>query len=380
MERIDDAFVTHLRVPASSKIDYGFLTTKTHSGARIEVWDASGEAGQDYRTTVTQESVGSQAGITAIQAPLSIVDRVAQAEDALRQTWLALAAAILVAFALGLIATRLSTRRDRERFRVRTPVPISRGQRLAHLRDLLYELVVRDIKLRYRRSVLGILWSFINPLFSMLVFVFLSRRVLSLDVPNYPSFVFVGTLAWTWFSSTVVAATGSITGNRELIRRPGFPAAILPVVMVTSNMIHFVLALPVPLIFLLVRGGELSGAILMLPLVIAPQFLLTLGLGYLAATCQVTFRDTQHLLNVLFRLLYFLTPVFYDTKGLPARYQSFYRINPLTHLLAAYRAILIDGRLPEFVSLLMLGILGGVLFWGGYAIFERASHRFVEEL
>jgi lipopolysaccharide transport system permease protein len=307
-------------------------------------------------------------------------NQVREADDPRAETWLTLAITNLAFFVVGLISTRWVARRGGGHVQVQLAKATSRRKQVIQLRDLLYELVVRDIKLRYKRSVLGIVWSFINPLFSMLVFVFLSRRVLSLDVPNYPSFVFVGTLAWTWFSGTVIGATASITGNRELIRRPGFPADILPVVMVTSNMIHFVLALPVPLIFLLFRGGKLTSAILLLPAVIAPQFLLTLGLGYLAATCQVTFRDTQHLLNVLLRLLYFLTPVFYDTKGLSERSQAFYRLNPMTHLLAAYRAILIDGSLPDLFSLLMLGLLGGIIFWWGHAIFQRASVRFVEEL
>jgi lipopolysaccharide transport system permease protein len=253
-------------------------------------------------------------------------------------------------------------------------------RRLIYLRDLLRELVARDIKLRYKRSVFGIAWSLLNPLFQMLVFVFLSRRVLSLDIPNYPSFVYTGVLAWSWFQSALLLTTGAITGNRELVRRPGFPTAILPVVTVTTNLIHFLLALPVPLIFLVLGGGRLTGAILALPLVILLQFLLILGLGYLVATVQVTFRDTQHLLGVFFSLLFYLTPVFYDASMVPARYQTLYRLNPMLHLITAYRAILIQGDLPDLVALLALGVLIGVLLWLGHTVFTRASYRFAEEL
>jgi lipopolysaccharide transport system permease protein len=253
-------------------------------------------------------------------------------------------------------------------------------QQLTYLRDLLRELVVRDMKLRYKRSVLGIVWSLLNPLFQMLVFIFLSRRVLSLDIPNYPSFVFTGVLAWSWFQSAVITTTGAITGNRELVKRPGFPTAILPVVTVTMDLIHFLLALPVLLLFLVLGGGRLTGAILMLPLVILLQFLLVLGLGYLVATVQVTFRDTQHLLGVLLRLLFYLTPVFYDASMVPARYQTLYRLNPMFHLITAYRAILIQGNLPDLRALLALGVLVGVLLWLGHTVFTRASYRFVEEL
>jgi lipopolysaccharide transport system permease protein len=246
--------------------------------------------------------------------------------------------------------------------------------------DLLRELAVREMKLRYKRSVLGIAWSLLNPLFQMLVFVFLSRRVLSLEIPNYPSFVFTGMLSWNWFQTAVIATTSAITGNRELIRHPGFPVAVLPVVTVTTNLIHFLLALPVPMIFLLAGGGRLTGAILMLPLVIMVQFVLILGLGYLVATVQVTFRDTQYLLGVFFSLLFYLTPVFYDASIVSSRYQSLYRLNPLLHLITAYRAILIQGDLPDPRALLTLGVLGGALLWFGHTVFTRASYRFVEEL
>lgn len=254
------------------------------------------------------------------------------------------------------------------------------GRRLVYLRDLVRELVVRDMKLRYKRSVLGIVWSLLNPLFQMLVFMFLSRGVLSLDIPNYPLFVFTGVLVWSWFQPALLQAASAITSNRELIHRPGFPTAILPVITVMTHLIHFLLALPVLLSFLLISGGRLTSAILMLPLVILVQFLLTLSLGYLVATIHVTFRDTQHILGVSLMLLFYLTPVFYDASVLPLRYQVFYRLNPLFHLITAYRAILIYGEMPDIPILLALGALVGLFLWLGHTVFTRASYRFVEEL
>jgi lipopolysaccharide transport system permease protein len=254
------------------------------------------------------------------------------------------------------------------------------GRRFAYLRDLLREMVIRDMKLRYKRSVLGIVWSLLNPLIQMLVFTFLSRGVLSLDIPNYPSFVFTGVLAWNWFQGALFLTAGAITGNRELIRRPGFPTAILPVATVATHLIHFLLALPILLLFLAFGGGRLTSAILVLPLVIVLQFLLILGLGYLVATVHVTFRDTQHILGVFLMLLFYLTPVFYDASILPARYQAFYRLNPMVHLVTAYRAILIQGDLPDSGALLTLAVSVGVLLWLGYMVFRQASTRFVEEL
>jgi lipopolysaccharide transport system permease protein len=228
--------------------------------------------------------------------------------------------------------------------------------------------------------VLGGLWSLINPLFHMLIFMFLSRRVLSLQIPNYPAFVFTGVLAWSWLQSSLQASAGAITASRELVRRPGFPTAILPVVHVTTNMIHFLLALPIPLLLLVLRGGRLTEAVLMLPMVLVPQFLLTLGIGYFLAAIQVTFRDTQHLLQVALRLLFYLTPIFYDASTISDKYQIVFDANPMFHLVTAYREILIQGTLPVTRDLLLLAMLGGALFGLGRIVFRRASYRFAEEL
>jgi lipopolysaccharide transport system permease protein len=249
-----------------------------------------------------------------------------------------------------------------------------------YLRDLIRELVIRELKLRYKRSLLGITWSLLNPLLQMLIFTLLYRNVLKLDIPNYPLFVFSGVLAWTWFQTALTVSTGAITDNRELIRQPGFPVAILPMVSVTTHLIHFLLALPILLIFIILGGGELSAAIIALPLVIGLQFALSLGLGYLVATVHVTFRDTQHLIGVALTLLFYLTPIFYDASDIPQRYRTLYNLNPMVHVITAYRTILIQGDLPNLRLLLILGALVAVLLWLGHRFFTHASYRFAEEL
>jgi len=359
-----DTFVARVHVPAGATIDYGFLITKTNDGATTHTWDADGN--QDYHLVATHD------GFVEVHPMLNMTQSpgLAGAYHAGLPTLVGVS--VLSAVGLSMVARRRPALVDLK--------ALFRRQRFAYLRDLLRELVARDMKLRYKRSVLGVVWSLLNPLFQMLVFIFLSRRVLALDIPNYPSFVFIGVLAWNWFQGTVVAATGAITGNRELIRRPGFPVAILPVVTVTTNLIHFLLALPVLLPFLLAGGGRLTSAILVLPFVVVLQFVLILGLGYLVATVHVTFRDTQHLLIVAFMLLFYLTPVFYDASVVPERAQLIYRLNPMFHLITAYRVILIQGGMPDFRALLPLAAIAAGLLWVGHAVFQRASARFVEEL
>lgn len=253
-------------------------------------------------------------------------------------------------------------------------------RRLAYLWDLLYQMVARDLKLRYRGSVLGVAWSLLNPLAQLLVFSFVFRFVLPLQIPNYTAFLFIGLLVWNWFQASVMGSATVIVDGRTLIRRPGFPVAILPLVSVTANLVHFLLALPILFLFLWLTGIHLQEVVLLLPLLIVLQALFTLGVGYCVATSHVSFRDTQHLVGVFLFLLFYLTPVFYDVAIIPPQYWPLYRLNPVLHLLEAYRAILLYGVWPAWGSLLAVVLLTAVLLFLGLLIFQRASNRFVEEL
>ena len=253
-------------------------------------------------------------------------------------------------------------------------------QRWLYVRDLLQTLVGRDIKLRYKRSVMGFAWSLLNPLAQLLVFGFVFTTVLPLDIPNYAVFLCSGLLPWTWFSGALYEAANSVVENRELIRRPGFPTAVLPIVTVLSHLVHFVLALPVLLLFLWVASIPFTWAILALPLVIALQFVFMLSLAYLLSAVHVTFRDTQYLLNIVLLLGFYLTPVFYDTAAIPQRFHLIYSLNPMYHFINAYRAILLHGLWPDFLSLILVGAAASTLLMLGYRYFIHVSDQFVEEL
>lgn len=255
-----------------------------------------------------------------------------------------------------------------------------REKRFIYLFGLLRELVARDMKLRYKRSVLGIFWSLLNPLAQLLVFVFVFGVVLPLNVPNYPLFLFTGLLVWTWFQSALFQATDSIVANPDLIRRPGFPTSILPVMTITTHLIHFLLAVPILLIFLVWSQSPITGALLFLPVLIVLQFLLTLSLSYMTAALQVVFRDIQYLLGIILTLTFFMTPIFYDASAIPEYYRWLYDLNPLAQLVTAYRAIFLYGEIPNLLPLLIIGGGSMGLLYVSLRIFMRTSYRFVEEL
>lgn len=252
--------------------------------------------------------------------------------------------------------------------------------RLSYLYDLLRELVSRDMKLLYKRSLLGIAWTLINPLMQLAVFVFVFQLVFSMDIPHYASFVFTGLLVWTWFQNALFQATGVIISNRAMIRQPGFPNAILPVVITTTGYIHFLLALPVLIGFLLIDGIQLRPVVLLLPLIQALQFAFTISLSYVLAALNVTFRDTQHTLGVLLQLMFYLTPIFYSAANVPPQYLPLYNLNPMVTIVTAYRNILIDGVMPNLTLLLAIAIFTSIALPLGLIYFRRQSDRFVEEL
>jgi lipopolysaccharide transport system permease protein len=252
--------------------------------------------------------------------------------------------------------------------------------RLVYLWDLLSVLVGRDIKLRYKRSVLGMAWSLLNPLAQFVVLHFVFHTILPLDIPNFTPFLFTGVLAWNWFHTSLMLATSAIVENGDLIRRPGFPPAVLPLIAVMSNLIHFLLALPILLLFVIGSGTHLTTAIVWLPLIIGLQFLIILSPAYFLATIQVTFRDTQYLLGIVLMLGFYLSPIFYDARVVPARYQAVYHLNPMVYIVDAYRAVLLRGEPPDFRALALIGLVAVGLLVMGYQVFMRASYRFAEEL
>ena len=249
-----------------------------------------------------------------------------------------------------------------------------------YLIDLAGELVIRDLKLRYKRSIFGIGWSLLNPMLQFLVFYAVFRWIIPVNVPHFAIFLLIGILAWNWFQSSLISACVAITDNASLIRQPGFPVAILPVIAVTTNLVNFFLALPVLAVALMIAGYPFTAALIVLPLVIAIQFLLTLSAAYALAAIHVSFRDTQYLLGVLLLLGFYVSPVFYSVQAVPAEWQGWFGLNPLVHIFEAYRAILIQGSYPDTLPLLKVTATSLAVLVASYQLFVGSSHRFIEEI
>lgn len=250
-----------------------------------------------------------------------------------------------------------------------------------HRWDLLYELVSRYVRLRYRRSVLGVLWSQLGPLSTVVVLSVLFTRVVDLGIPNYPVFVFIGLLAWTWFRGGLVSATESVVGGRELVGHPGIPLSLLPTVPVVTHLVNYLLALPILLGAIVVTTGRLPMSALALPVVLAIQFGLILGPAFAFAATNVRFRDTGHLVDIVLLPLFYATPIFYDaSRVLSSDFSFAYQLNPLARLMTTYRGLLLEGVWPDPAVIGGLGALAAVLLVLGHRVYSRAAHRFPEEL
>ena len=251
---------------------------------------------------------------------------------------------------------------------------------LEYRRDLLRELVVRDMKLRYKRSYLGVGWTLVNPLAQLLVFDFVFRVLFRVQTPNFSAFLFIGIISWNWFSSALLQSTTAILENRDLIRQPGFPSGMLPHVTVVAHLIHYVLTLPILFVLLLVSDIRIGACLLWLPLVMLMQYLLTVSLGFLVACLHVRLRDTQYLLGIFLMLGFFMTPILYTMDIVPAQYLPIYQVNPMAHLIAAYRDVLMYDASPDFRTLGILALVILAQLAAFYALFRRASVDFAEEI
>jgi homopolymeric O-antigen transport system permease protein len=251
--------------------------------------------------------------------------------------------------------------------------------RLRHVLDVIGQLVVREVNLRYRRSALGWLWSLAQPVARFLVLTFVFTTVLPLDVPNYAVFLFSGLIGWMWFSSALSSATSSALDRRDLLMRPGIPRMVIPVVSVLSDATDYLAALPVLAVILLFSGG-IPLTWLLLPVVLLPMFLLVLGLGYGLCAANVYLRDVSILVGVATLLGFYVTPVFYSPDQVPADFRWVVELNPVSVLLELQRDVLVEGVVPSAGQLLSAYAVGLVALLVGGAVYRRLSPTFVDEL
>ena len=257
-------------------------------------------------------------------------------------------------------------------------------RQLPRYRGLIQTLVVRELKARYRGSVLGFFWSFINPLLLLLIYTFVFTVIMPNRDPNaqpYALFMFVGILPWTWFSASLSEASNTLIANGNLIKKVLFPAEVLPIVTVLANMVHFFLALPILVVFLLYYGKpDHPLELLWFPVIVAVQLLFTTGLALILAALTVHFRDIRDILSNILTFWFFATPIIYTWRMMAdLGYKAYLDLNPFTHLAISYQEVLFhEGPFGHWRWLLALGAASVGLFIAGYWLFDRLRDSYAE--
>lgn len=247
-------------------------------------------------------------------------------------------------------------------------------------RPLLFELVLRDVKIKYRRSILGVLWTILNPLLMMLILWFVFSNFFRFEIENYAIYILSGQILFNYYQTATTEAMMSIIGNAGLIRKVYIPKSVFVLAKILSNMINLGASFLALIFVMLLTGTKVYWTIW---LSILPMFLLMIfavGMGLLLAALAVKFRDILHLYGVFCTGLFYLTPVIYPLNILPEHVRRVVEWNPLTQILEMFRSLVIDGTFPQARQILLT--VGGcmLVFLAGMFVFRKREDSFILDL
>ena len=247
-------------------------------------------------------------------------------------------------------------------------------------RELLKTNTKKDVGGKYKNSFLGILWSFINPLLQIAVYALVFQVILKSNIENYAVYLCCALIPWQYFNSVVISGAGVIIHNGNIIKKVYFPREILPISVVTSEAINFLISTIIIVIFVLVSGLGININWLWYFLIFAIQYIVSIGIALIFSSLTVYFRDLLHLLGVFMQLLFYATPIVYSISDVPASISWLLKLNPMTYLIDGYRSIFYNATIPNFEGLLIVFIMGIILCVIGYLLFNKLQKRFAEEL
>jgi ABC-2 type transport system permease protein len=257
------------------------------------------------------------------------------------------------------------------------------GQQLKEIylyREMLKNLVAKELRARYKGSVLGFFWTFFNPLLMLIVYSLVFSFVMRVQTENYAMFLFVALLPWNYFATSVLQGAASLVQNSSLIKKIYFPREILPLSVVLTNLVNYLLSLFILIPALLIFKVDLTLALIAFPAILIVETLLVASLTFLVAIANVYFRDLEHIMGVLMMAWFFLTPVLYPADLIPQNAKFIFNLNPATPIIEAYRSIFYAGKWPQWdvLGYLTIGLL--VLVIISLVVFGRFQKTVAEEI
>lgn len=248
-------------------------------------------------------------------------------------------------------------------------------------KEMIYNLVKRELRGRYKGSALGFLWTFLNPLLQLLVYTLVFSVIMRSGIEKYYIFLFVALVPWIFFSASVTGGSTSVQASADMVKKIYFPREVMPIAYVTSAFVNMILTFVVVFGVLILTGfGINMKAVLFLPIIMLVEYVLALGIALLTSALTVYFRDLAYILGIVTMAWQFLTPVMYAEEMIPEKLLPIWNLNPMTPVIQAYRTVLYYKEIPRLETLLHAAILGILVLVLGSVVFRKLQKGFAEEL
>ena len=247
-------------------------------------------------------------------------------------------------------------------------------------RELLKSNVKKEIRGKYKGSFLGVLWSFLNPLLQVLVYAIVFPYIMRIKTDNYLQYLIVGIIPWTFFTTSIIQGMVTVRMNAGIIKKVYFPREILPISVVLSGLVNFLISCLIILIFCVFGGVGISWHLILLPLIAIMQFILTLGVVMALSAINIYVKDTEYLIQFVINMLFYATPILYQATLFPEKIRWILYLNPMTEVIEAYRNIFMYHQLPSTTGFIYLFVISFIIFFIGYVIFRKLEKGFAEEV
>lgn len=246
--------------------------------------------------------------------------------------------------------------------------------------NLIKELALSDFKLRYKGSLLGLLWSFLKPLLMLLILYFVFSFIIKLEINNYILFLFLGIILWTFFTDSTVLSMGNVLSKKELIKKVYFPKDVLVISSCLNSFLNLLFSLLVFIIFLLLFKIKMTIYFFLFIIILSLLFILSLGFSYLLSSLYVKYRDMNHLWDIFLTIGFWITPIVYSVDFVPKNYLTLYMLNPLARIISYSKDLLIYNKIPSIWNILITFLICFAIYLVGYYVYKRRSLYFAEDL
>lgn len=252
---------------------------------------------------------------------------------------------------------------------------------LYQYREMIFSLIRKDLRGKYKGSVLGFFWTFVNPLLQLVVYTVVFSVFFPTTIEKFYIYLFIGLVPWLFFNSSLVGGATSVVSQENLIKKIYFPRQVLPISFVTSSFVNMLLTFLVIFAVLLIsRFGINFAVVWMLPIVMIVEYLFAMGISMITSALTVYFRDLEYILGILAMCWMYMTPILYEIDNIPEKYRPLIYLNPMTGVIQCYREILYYKQFPDLKVLITALIIGILFLVIGFFVFQKLQKRFVEEL